>query len=280
MDQRHHVNDWQRVVIMCKTKEALAMNIIGPALMNCRNPILMCSFGKDSMVLLHMLRKVRPDIPVIWHREVPHATERYNFAVRMISELGLKSYDFPPTRTAVVETPHGMDIANVYHYGNFEMFLPTRLRQDLYSWTVCGLHDVLLRPTGRLTNFPWDMVFIGHKNSDTDPRYGRVPVDADMVIAPGCPTFAYPLKMWSDHDVWDYIRAEGVRYDNTRYAMDGTDTHHDEFPACTNCLQRGTQGVVYCPRMKVSINSFSEMVQRMEFPKKLSCQKESICPAM
>ena len=31
------------------------------------NPVVACSFGKDSLVVLHMVRQINPDIPVIFN---------------------------------------------------------------------------------------------------------------------------------------------------------------------------------------------------------------------
>jgi hypothetical protein len=68
---------------------------------------------------------------------------------------------------------------------------------------VCGL-QWLTRPKTLGGQWPWTTVFIGHKNSDVDPYEGPVPLKADQVQTAGV-TAVFPLRHWTDEDVWDYI---------------------------------------------------------------------------
>lgn len=45
-----------------------AMALIAKALNTCKRPFVSCSFGKDSSVLLHLVRRIREDIDVVFAR--------------------------------------------------------------------------------------------------------------------------------------------------------------------------------------------------------------------
>ena len=51
------------------TKIAQALELIRKILDTYRNPAFMCSFGKDSMVLLDILDANNIRLPVIFHKE-------------------------------------------------------------------------------------------------------------------------------------------------------------------------------------------------------------------
>lgn len=52
-----------------------------------------CSFGKDSMVLLHLVREVAPDLPVLCWLADTEFDETYEFCQRIADEWGLDYYE-------------------------------------------------------------------------------------------------------------------------------------------------------------------------------------------
>jgi hypothetical protein len=129
---------------------------------------------------------------------------------------------------------------------------------------LCGLADFLERPKGRF-DYPWRGVLIGHKNSDEDQIAGKVPLHVDVRPgADGEPDAYFPLRWWTDKDVWEYTEECGLPVQGDRYAKgsDGTDgsapewreleekaTNSDYWPACIKCIDRREGDVVRCPKL-------------------------------
>lgn len=221
-----------------------------------KRPAIMCSFGKDSMVVLHLVQKLAGlKLPVICHRE-PFLPHKYAFANWVIAEMGLTVYDFPPSATAVQERGDCVEVMNYYPAGARPCALPTGLCDPQEGEEVlCALHDFYLRPTGGF-QYPWDYVFHGHKSTDQDPIYGAVPLAADVAQNVGSVSAAFPLRHFTDADVWAYHERFDVPIHRERYECtaagwrerDNKRNNPDYFPACTACMRRGG-GPVACPRL-------------------------------
>ncbi len=121
--------------------------------------------------------------------------------------------------------------------------------------------------------YPWDLVFIGHKSSDVDPFEGAVPLKQDIVKVDDGPTFAFPLRDWTDDDIWDYIEQNrlqqyvqtGSRYNlGSRSEITEKRFNNDYVTACTRCIDPRESEQVYCPLLKKVIPNISDKVIRME----------------
>ena len=58
-----------------------------------------CSFGKDSMVVLHMALKIKPDIKVLFANTGVEFPETIKFKNKMVKELNLNYYETKPIKT-------------------------------------------------------------------------------------------------------------------------------------------------------------------------------------
>ncbi len=218
-------------------------------------PAVMSSFGKDSMVLVHLLRSEGYRLPVIFHRE-PFLPRKYAFARKVTALWNLTVYDFPPLETAVQRKGDAWEIVNYYPAGLKPVMLPTGLVPPAEGERpLCALHDLYLKPTGTF-NYPWDIVFVGHKSCDTDPIYGAVPLAADFARNIGSASGAFPLRDFTDEDVWAYHGRFNLPIHHERYEqVDGAwrerdDKRHnpDYFPACWACMVPDGSAVA-CPRL-------------------------------
>lgn len=77
-------------------KEARALDLIASAVHRWPKIVLGCSFGKDSMVTLHLVRRVAHSIPVFSVMADTEFSETYAFAqlVTVSYSLAYKQYDF------------------------------------------------------------------------------------------------------------------------------------------------------------------------------------------
>jgi 3'-phosphoadenosine 5'-phosphosulfate sulfotransferase (PAPS reductase)/FAD synthetase len=237
-------------------------------------PALMCSFGKDSMVLLHLLRARGIRLPVIFHRD-PWWPEKYAFADRIIREWDLEVHDWAPLRITLWEGKAIMAFTNHYQVGPLPggtLQLPKNILPPVPGQRyLCGLRDVLQRPTGTF-NYPWDCVLIGHKSSDEDQIAGKVPLRCDIKQNAGIgPDAAFPLRGWADADIWGYSAANGVPQQRDRYAEDGSELEDKRFNSdyahvCIACCDRRQTAVaVQCPKFDCQVSTVAVPYEKPEF---------------
>jgi hypothetical protein len=120
---------------------------------------------------------------------------------------------------------------------------------------LCAV-NFLMRPCGTF-NYPWDVVLVAHKDCDTDPIYGPIPLHSQVVMRDEGPDYLFPLKEWSHDDVWDYTEAFGVPYQADRYDLanrkewDDKTFNSDWYPTCVRCVDKRIHGQeVFCPKMQ------------------------------
>lgn len=250
-------------------KIAHAESIVRGCLANYKRPIVMSSFGKDSMVLLSIVESVAGTMPpVLFHRE-PFAPEKYAFANRVIAARGYAVYDYPPSATGVLKANGKLEIMNAYQIGpNEYAHLPTGISPPISGRPfLCGFTDLYSKPVGAFA-YPWDLVFIGHKSSDVDPLKGPMPLSVDLKTNVGAPSAAFPLRYFTDADVWRYTEERGLpihveRYDpeNGYREREDTASNPDYFDACTACLDPELPATVLCPKLGAEINNRSQSVR-------------------
>jgi hypothetical protein len=240
------------------------------------NPVVLWSGGKDSTAMLHLIRfKVGAKLPVIQWRE-PRFRHRYAYSDMLAQAWDLEMYDYAPLGYALTDgydietSAPRFDFVKLYPFGQKLLALclgteepqPEELASGRY---LCGL-DALNRPTGTF-NFPWDSAFHGQKSADVDLIKGAVPLAQDALVQAGVPTQYYPMRHWSDADVWNYLEAEGVPNDETRYEKSGGAWRHrkdksansDYYPVCWNCINRHLGDTVYCPKNLCETNNISSL---------------------
>ena len=154
-------------LIPLSEKLAASRERIAGWLAHFRSPCILWSSGKDSQVLLHLLRSMGHDLPVVTFQE-PWQRGRLNFTQQVASDWNLTLYDFPPSELGLNRGNGRIDIMQRFQLGNFSLWLargtePPREGEPFQ----CGI-DWLSRPTGGM-QFPWDAAFHGQKSSDEDP---------------------------------------------------------------------------------------------------------------
>jgi hypothetical protein len=232
----------------------------------------MCSFGKDSMALLHLIREVLPSNPMlchsypmsIIHHTYPWFAFKNAFANDVITKWGLEVYDPLPIDAGVKVKEDMLELVARYPFGDGAMDIPINTlppmpRRDF----ACGLQWVL-RPKQGPVKAGVKTVFMGHKSSDIDQFEGNVPLMHDTAMIGGI-NLVFPLRHWTDDDVWRYIDENHVPYDKRRYAghMEVPDhwNNPDYINACTACIDpREKAATVYCPKLKGPIENVGQKV--------------------
>ncbi len=221
------------------------------------NSVVMSSFGKDSMVLLDLVKRAGFKLPVLFFKE-PFFPEKYAYANKVILQEGYAVYDYAPSKTGVLKKNGNTEIANFYQIGEEFLFLPTGVIEPLPNHPfLCGFRDLLSKPTGSF-KFPWKTMYVGHKSSDVDPLQGPVPLSTS-VLRVGIGKLVFPLRYFTDEDIWAYHKERNIPAHDTRY-RDGKELEDktfnpDYFPACTRCLDRDREDEVMCPLLRRKVKN-------------------------
>ena len=225
------------------------------------------------MVLLHLVRRVLKDLPVVFFRE-PFQPRRYAFANDIIEDWELNVHEWPPIATAVAFKNDTTSLVHRFQVApNHTIDMPVDVieplptaQPELAPAPVCAL-DILRRPKASFTA-PWGVMFTGAKSSDVDPLAGAVPLSVSLWREADGPAFAFPLRTWTDADVWDYIEAEKVPYQMDRYQnrTERADKagNPDYLLGCQRCLCANGPATVWCPKLKAEINNVADKVPRLD----------------
>jgi 3'-phosphoadenosine 5'-phosphosulfate sulfotransferase (PAPS reductase)/FAD synthetase len=239
-----------------------------------RNPVVLWSGGKDSTAMLHLLIfKLGVRLPCVQWRE-PRFRHRYAHSDLLAREWDLTLFDYAPGRIAIqdgfdIDTGQPrFDFLKYYQWGHHSalvLSLGTEHPKEGEPY-LCGLTDVLQRPTGSF-NWPWDAAFHGQKSADIDLIKGGVPLAQDVRRVDDSPTQLFLMRHWTDDDIFDYLEAEGVPMDPTRYDRSSGKWGHkqdkshnaDYYPICWNCVNRHLTAPVWCPKLRSEVNSIAHL---------------------
>lgn len=232
-------------------------------------PALLCSFGKDSLTVLHLTRKMGLRLPVIFHRD-PWEPRKTAFANRLIEAWDLVVHDWPPSACGI-KVNGLLEIVARYQVGpNTYLDIPMSILEPRPGQHfACGLKDVIERPKGSFLH-PWDLYLHGHKSSDIDPFEGAVPLKARYLKREMGPSVAFPLKDWSDADVWRYLNANHVPVEERRYdrnkgiEYEDKANNSDYLCACTKCIDPREPAEVFCPKYKRNVPNVSAELHRFD----------------
>lgn len=232
-------------------KESSALALIGEQMRRSQNPIVLCSFGKDSIVLLHLCLRFKK-VPVLFFRFAKFH-EKHAHALSVMQAWDLEVYDMWPEM--VTEYQHG-DFFEVLHgyrvsvNAVIHLFSGIRKRRDEESQYLCAVDDLLARPRSFSHTFPWDVIFHGHKGTD-DPEIGTTGAIVEPISVLGPSRVVTPFVDWTDHDIWAYIRKYDLPYDRRRYDEQDETTSPDKYPTCYRCLDTHLIGqMVECPKYR------------------------------
>ena len=236
------------------------------------------------MVLLHLLRQVGIDVPIVFFRE-PWQPHKYWFQESIIREWDLLVYSWHPQRSAVQQKGGEYEIQNWYQLNNSILTCPSGITPPAEDMPWACAIDMLQRPKqSHLLTEAVQAAWVGHKRCDSDPVLGGdAGTRVEARIMPEHISLLFPIRDWSHEDVWTYIENNNVPYDTARYEkVDGKwrerpDKRYnaDYVHACTACLDRspGAARVVYCPKLGLEIETNVDKVP-WEDPEKFDYMKD------
>ena len=233
------------------------------------NPVLLCSFGKDSMVLLHLLycRNIR--IPLIYFRD-PWFPRKNDFANKVISSWNLEVHDYPPAKVSLCTGKDMVALVSEYQSSAHSTIFVLKNTIEYQEGEdedkfLCGV-NFLIRPCSVFV-FPWDLGFVAHKNVDEDVIFGPIPLHSNLLYRDQGPDYAFPLRDWTHDDVWDYTEKFNVPFQSDRYDIahrcewSDKEFNSDWYPVCIRCVDKRHEGeTVFCPKLKIELKNSGKAV--------------------
>ncbi len=195
-------------------------------------PAVLCSFGKDSLLLLDMAREVKPDIDVI------HFGAIDKFAEKIIKQWNLTVYSFAPAHRSILINGETTVLVEDYSVGG--AYLP--VIQDVEPSEVC-CGTVNDKPVLIDWEFGWTDLLIGWKATDRHDIFVNQPsiIDGSMLANV---KLHVPLANWSDADVYAELEKRGI---------EAPEPDTDTRKLCTRCLRNET---TFCPMVGHEIPPF------------------------
>jgi len=224
-----------------------SLGLIRKALGRAEKPIVAWSAGKDSQVMLHLVRHVKADVPVLHLRGFAHE-RKHDFAEDEIGRSGPLMIEPRPVATDAVAAGDHVEIIEEYRLGDVSFYLPIESEPDHIPGpnSHCGVEKLNQKCDGQ----PLDVncVFMGHRNDDVDPVHGAIPLEQDMVESSGV-LVVYPLKDWTEDDIWEASRFLKIPQNLDRYIWKKMAANADYFPMCVECLKPTDAESVICPKI-------------------------------
>ena len=230
-------------------KAAQALDLLTEPLLAAKNPVALCSFGKDSTVLLHLCLRIRK-VPVLFFRFAKFH-EKHAHAAQVMRDWDLEVYDMWPAFTTYYQSGTFFEVLHSYPTGPnafIHLFSGIRAREEQESRYLCAVDDLLNRPKLTGVDYPWDVTVHGHKGTD-DPEMGETGAIVQPRSQLGGTQLLVPFIDWTDDDIWAYIRHYDLPYDRARYDERNEATSPDKYPTCYRCLDGAYRGAfVDCPK--------------------------------
>jgi len=240
-----------------------AQQLITAALRSARAPLVLWSGGRDSQVLLRLTLGVQPDVPVAYFRGFDHPT-KHAFADALIADWKFNLVDVQPGFRDVVAKGDQVELIEVYQLApNVVIYFPLEAEPG-YEPDVNALCAIekLTAPRQTASRY-FDCLFIGHRSDDVDPLHGPIPL-ADFAVERHGVRFVYPLKDWTEDDVWEASSLLGVPQNVARYFGRDMGANADYWPLCTKCLQPGAGRRVMCPKINDWVYGLGDLLNLEE----------------
>lgn len=208
-----------------------------------RRPAVALSGGRDSMVVLDMVRKYQPDIEVLVFK-TDFAPHQWAIVDNLIREWDLTVFSPPPRASYLV--PNGDELARVDEYEIGAATLPV-LRDFVHDDSRCALE--MERKFLPASPLDFDLIFVGTRKGDRSEATGQ-PLRESVSKINGL-TLAAPLFFWSDATVeW---AAQGLPYAKEWYEDGDVRFDTGNLLACSRCLGGGGDEPVACPKANMEI---------------------------
>lgn len=236
-----------------------ACKVIENCLAKYSKPVVCLSFGKDSVLMLHLMRMMGYDKLPCVHYRVPHFPRKHAWGEELKANWDLNVINVPPSGAYMVENEGKSEIMwEIPMKKGAQYFLLGKLPIEGAGKWLCGKDDLMGFPKA-VMEWPWDLAFVGHKKSDVDNVLGKVEIESDIFqMSIGECTLAYPMRAFTDADIFEATLKFDIPLNKARLEDKFFDP--DFMPYCTKCLDRNEQPVVDCPQTGLKTQNISSQI--------------------
>lgn len=209
--------------------------------------------------MLTLIHEVKPDVSVIYLRGFEHPT-KHLFAGGIIQDWGLNVREMMPSSFDVVAKGAHVELIEIYEIvPSVHLYFPLEAEPDHVPGpdSYCAIEK--LNEPVNVKPYSFDAIFIGHRSEDIDPIYGAIPLK-DFVVQVGELRAVYPLKDFTEADVWNASALLGVPQNALRYKRGLMSENPDYFPLCTRCLESQEGATVVCPKIGGEVFNLSKFI--------------------
>ena len=158
-------------------------------------PALLCSWGKDSSLLLYYARRVKPDIAVYFFGDTLPT-----LAAEMVVNESLAVWSFAPRWSYVKQNT----LVDEYSFNDF----PVHMLSEIATTADCR-HGHLELSAAEFS-FPHDVILWGYRRTDSHPLLPGVKFDREIHL--GHTRFVAPLYDLTTDQVLNALDALGLEY--------------------------------------------------------------------
>jgi 3'-phosphoadenosine 5'-phosphosulfate sulfotransferase (PAPS reductase)/FAD synthetase len=186
-------------------KEQEALKLIEEVLLKYDKPVVACSWGKDSIVVLHMVKKVADKLnkrfDVLWNNTTVHYPSVYKLKEKLEKEWNLNIVETKPSMTF-------WEITEEYGYPGIH----SSDRSDKANAACC--YNIKKKPTKKaIKENKWDLYFDGLTAYESDRRFMNI---TEYGLSHHHKTFnlqkVHPVGWWRVKDIWEYIEKYDIPY--------------------------------------------------------------------
>ncbi len=207
--------------------EAEAIYIIREVAAECEKPVMLCSIGKDSSVMLHLAMKAfypeKPPFPFLHVNTTWKFHEMIEFRDRIAKEKGIEMLEYI-NQDGVKQGINPFDHGSAYT----DIMKTQALKQalDKYGFTAAfggGRRDEeKSRAKERIFSFR-------NENHAWDPKNQRPEMWKlyNSRIKKGQEVRVFPLSNWTEKDIWQYIKRENIEIPSLYFAKERPVVYRD-----------------------------------------------------
>jgi sulfate adenylyltransferase subunit 2 len=190
--------------------EAESIHIIREVAAESRNPVFLYSIGKDSSVLLHLIRKAfypsRPPLPLLHIDTGWKFREMIAFRDKTVRQHGLQLI----VRTNEEARARGInpfDHGAYYTQAMKTEALKAALREHRFDAAFGGARRDEEKSRAKERIFSFRTASQRWNPKEQRPEFWRL---YNGRVAPGESMRVFPLSNWTELDVWNYVLAEAI----------------------------------------------------------------------
>ena len=194
-----------------ESKVEATTDFIREVLAQHKKPVVACSFGKNSMIVLHIVRQFDPNVHVLFNNTLVEYPDTYQFKRMIAEKWGLNLVETKPTKTFWWVTEN---------YG-FPLF--SRKGYKDASKSCCRyLKEYPVEKILRMYKF--DLYFTGLTRHESRRREFSARKYGKYFYSKRAKHWkCHPLQDWTEEDVWNYHEINGLPHNGVydKEAPDG-----------------------------------------------------------